>query len=155
MKKTTVLVAEDDSLAALDVVEGLRSLGYTVPDAITSGEALCAGLKGLSPDAIVMDVHLSGTLDGFSTAIEIRRSSDIQIIFLSGVFDEDCRRKSLSLGCELVQKPFDEITVDTAIQKAIQSKGSNARLSACSAGFPSAVTPPPVQGNSIALSEKH
>ena len=59
-----ILLVEDDSIEALDMKHSLKSLGYEVSYIASSGEeAIKEALSNL-PDLILMDIILSGDVDG-------------------------------------------------------------------------------------------
>src|SRR5690625_3951463 len=61
----TAVVAEDESLIRMDIVETLAEAGYEVLAAVGDGEAAVAKARELRPDVVVMDVKMPQT-DGVS-----------------------------------------------------------------------------------------
>ena len=79
-----IQIVEDDGLIALNLVETLEKAGYRVVEPAYSGEMAIQALeKTLKPHLILMDIGLSGKLDGIETARQIRQRHDIPIIFLT------------------------------------------------------------------------
>ncbi len=73
----------------------LTKSGYAVPEMFASGEELLDYLdQSEPPDLILMDIGLTGKIDGFETARKVRRRHDIPIIFLSSYADE--QRKTMA-----------------------------------------------------------
>lgn len=83
----TALIVEDDSLLAL--VEGrlLAKLGYKVVGKAKQAEEAIHLVRQLEPDFILMDISLKGEMDGVEAIQEVRKFSDIPVIYLSGTSD--------------------------------------------------------------------
>jgi two-component system, LuxR family, sensor kinase FixL len=87
--KPLILVVEDEKVVAIDISRTLKSLGYEVCDSVASGEEALNTLLSVTPDLILLDVRLSGKLDGIETAERIRKDYQIPYIFLSTFSDEN------------------------------------------------------------------
>lgn len=87
-EKPLILVVEDEKVVALDITRTLKSLGYDVCDPVPSGEKALETLRGIEPDLILLDVRLSGELDGIETAERIRQEYQVPYIYLSTFSDE-------------------------------------------------------------------
>ena len=72
---TRVVVAEDEVLIRLDLVEMLTEEGYDVVGEAGDGEAAVALTTELRPDLVVMDVKMP-KLDGISAAEQIASRPD-------------------------------------------------------------------------------
>lgn len=101
----TVLVADDEAKIVDLVAAYLEASGYCVLRAYEGRGAL--GLfRTRSPDCLVLDINMPG-LDGLSLAREIRRSSEVPILFLTARAEEVDRILGLELGADdYVTKPF-------------------------------------------------
>ena len=87
MKRSDVVVVEDDAHLAWALSSQLEDLGYSVAGiAATAHDAVRAVLK-LQPAAVLMDIKLDGTEDGLDAARLIRLASSVPILFCS-VFAE-------------------------------------------------------------------
>jgi CheY-like chemotaxis protein len=83
MSGETVLVVEDDGLIALYLIELLENNGYFV-SSTSSGELALQALKDSpAPDLILMDIGLSGSLDGIETLRQIRKQFSMPVIFIT------------------------------------------------------------------------
>ncbi|MGH7886052.1 MAG: response regulator [Thermodesulfobacteriota bacterium] len=121
-KKETkkILVVEDEVIVAEDIVQTLHSFGYEVPGFLTSGEDAILKIGELKPDLILMDIMLSGELDGIETAERINREFNIPVVYLtaySSINILDKAKSSRPYG--YIVKPFDEINLYTTIEIAI------------------------------------
>lgn len=84
MKKIRILIVEDEALIAKCLKMTLESQGYEVIGFVASGEKAIITTKEKNPDIILMDIHLSGEIDGIDAAKEIIENKNIPIIFMTG-----------------------------------------------------------------------
>ncbi|MEN9740700.1 MAG: putative transcriptional regulatory protein pdtaR, partial [Actinomycetota bacterium] len=61
----TVVVAEDEALIRMDIVEVLREAGFDVVGEASDGEAAIELTRSLNPDLVVMDITMP-KMDGLS-----------------------------------------------------------------------------------------
>src|SRR5699024_1792312 len=80
----TAVVAEDESLIRMDIVETLAEAGYEVLAAVEDGEAAVAKARELRPDVVVMDVKMPQT-DGVSAAARIGQEHLAPVVMLTAV----------------------------------------------------------------------
>lgn len=122
MPGETILVVEDEGIEALDLQQRLSTLGYHVPEIALSGEEAVALAAKIRPDLVVMDIMLSGDIDGITAAQRIRENLDIPIIYLTAYADEaTLQRAKITEPYGYIIKPFNErelhITIDVALYK--------------------------------------
>ena len=72
MTKARILVVEDEVIVARDLQRTLTRLGYDVPAIAASGEEAVERVAATQPDLVLMDIHLSGEMDGIAAADQIR-----------------------------------------------------------------------------------
>ncbi|MCK4314863.1 MAG: PAS domain S-box protein [Anaerolineae bacterium] len=120
MNKTSILVVEDESIVALDLKNGLRSLGYSVPALASSGEEAIQEAAETRPDLVLMDIQLRGDMDGIEAAGEIRARFDIPVLYLTAFADDDIVRRARSTEpYGYLIKPFEERQLHTTIEMAL------------------------------------
>ena len=104
--KCHILIVEDEAIVALDMKSSLEDCGYKNIEIVSSGEECLAFCKENNPDIIVMDIILSGKINGIETAAEIK---DVPVIFTSGstglLIDEDLYHSSPGRGV-IVKKNY-------------------------------------------------
>lgn len=118
-----ILIVEDEKIIALDLQRRLEKYGFEIVHlASTADDAILAAHKK-SPDIILMDIMLGGEKDGVDAAIEIKKTLNIPIVFLTAYADEktvERAKKAEPVG--YVLKPFKErelhTTIDIALYKA-------------------------------------
>jgi len=101
----TVLVVDDEPAIAETVEYSLKSEGFAVLLAETGNEALNL-FREKTPSLIVLDVGLPD-ISGFDVCRQIRKTSDVPILFLTARESEIDRVVGLELGGDdYVVKPF-------------------------------------------------
>jgi DNA-binding response OmpR family regulator len=80
---TRLLVVEDDPLVAFDHELDLKAAGYTLVATVNSGEAAVAVLAKDNVEAIVLDLHIAGTISGEDVA-RLAHDRGIAVLLVSG-----------------------------------------------------------------------
>lgn len=102
----TVLVVEDDAIILEGLVISLRQEGYDVLEAGTQEQALSFLKNGVEFHICLLDVMLPDG-DGYTLCKEIRKKSDIPILFLTACEDEVHTVLALEQGADdYITKPF-------------------------------------------------
>jgi len=100
-----ILIVDDDLHIREVIRVALKKAGMTVTEARDGREAL-ARFGSDRPDLIVLDIGMP-EFDGLEVCREIRKSSDVPILFLSARDDEIDRVLGLEIGGDdYVTKPF-------------------------------------------------
>jgi len=105
MVERTILIADDDP-HILDVVcFAVEHAGMRVHIARNGGEALSM-FEQISPDLVVLDIAMP-EMDGLTVCRQIRKTSEVPILFLTSCDSEIDRVLGLELGGDdFVTKPF-------------------------------------------------
>ena len=108
MKRTKILLVEDDTSLGFLLVDFLESNGFEVK-LYRDGESGLNGYRAGSYDFCIFDVMLPG-IDGFSLARRIRaENKSIPIVFLTARSMKNDKLKGFDLGADdFITKPFDE-----------------------------------------------
>ena len=105
MAGSRILYIEDDRRVRRATALALEQEGYEVLEAVDAESGLRL-LDESSPDVVLIDVMLPG-LDGFETCREIRKRSDVPIVFLTAKTDTTDVVVGLeSGGDDYLTKPF-------------------------------------------------
>lgn len=106
MTAQTIVLVEDDPSLRMLTARLLQENGYAVRTAATAPEMWIA-LEGGPVDMIVLDLMLPGT-NGIDLCRQIRRTSDVPIIFISARGSDEDRVLGLELGADdYLAKPFN------------------------------------------------
>jgi response regulator NasT len=115
---TRVVVAEDEVLIRLDIVEMLTEEGYEVVGQAGDGEAAVALTTELKPDLVVMDVKMP-KLDGIEAAKKIMAERPIPIVMLTAYGQQELVSRAVEAGVfGYLVKPFRESDLLPAIHTA-------------------------------------
>jgi len=105
MKKTRILVVDDEISIVKFLRANLESKGYEVLAAMNGAEALQT-FEMEFPDLVLLDIMMP-KMDGFEVCHRLREWSQIPIIMLSARGDESDKVKCLDLGADdYITKPF-------------------------------------------------
>ena len=112
-----VLIIEDESDIAETIEYALKTEGFRVEHSLTGGDGL---QKFMDADLIVLDVGLPD-LSGFDVCREIRKSSEVPIIFLTARSEEIDRIVGLELGADdYVSKPFSPRELSARVKAVLR-----------------------------------
>ena len=82
-----VLIVEDEMLLARELEAHLVELGYSITAIALSAPDAIAILKTQPVDIVLMDIMLSGEMDGIATAVYVRQEFHLPIIYLTAYSD--------------------------------------------------------------------
>lgn len=103
-----VLIVEDETIIAMDLQRKIQKMGCEVVGRVSSGELAVEQAFELKPDVVMMDINLSGKINGIDAAKFIRQQDDIPVIFLSAFLaHEPAIREGKDLSFAMLAKPFD------------------------------------------------
>ncbi len=116
-KAARILVAEDEALIRLDLVEMLTEAGYEVVAQATNGLEAIALAKEFKPDLAILDVKMP-ELDGISAAQEIIEISPV--LMLTAFSQKELVERARDAGVmAYVVKPFSVNDLTPAIEIAM------------------------------------
>ena len=118
-KSRRVVVAEDETLIRMDIVEVLREAGYDVVGEAADGEAAVALVTELKPDFVVMDVKMP-KMDGLTAAEKIGKDRIAPVVMLTAFSQPELVERAADAGAvAYVVKPFTPERLLPAIAVAL------------------------------------
>ena len=115
-----IVIVEDEGLIAADLQGRLERAGYKVPGVAASGGEALEVIRSQSPDLVLMDIRLSGALDGIQTAEKVRREFDIPVVYLTAYEDrETLQRASQTQAFGYIKKPLVSASLEGSIEMAL------------------------------------
>jgi len=114
-----VVVAEDESLIRMDIVEILSDNGFEVVGEAGDGETAVQLATELKPDLVVMDVKMP-QLDGISAAERLSKNHVAPVVLLTAFSQKELVERASEAGAlAYVVKPFTPNDLLPAIEIAL------------------------------------
>lgn len=114
-----VVVAEDDSLIRMDLIEMLRDEGYDVVGEAPNGQVAVDLAESLNPDLVIMDVKMP-VRDGIDAASEIARKRIAPVVMLTAFSQREFVERARDAGAmAYIVKPFTQADLVPAIELAL------------------------------------
>ncbi len=118
------MVVEDERIVALGLARQLEDLGYDVAATAYSGEEALKKLEETRPDLVLMDIVLSGKLDGIETAQKIAAVSSTPVVYLTSYADDRTfGRAALTGPSGYILKPVEKKQLHITIELALNRQG--------------------------------
>ncbi len=119
MSPHRIVVAEDEALIRLDLVEMLTEAGYDVVGQAADGEEAVALATTHRPDLVIMDIKMP-RLDGLSAAEQIGTERVAPVLMLTAFSQRELVERARDAGVMgYVVKPFSPADLTPAIDIAI------------------------------------
>ena len=120
MDRAKFLIVEDEPDVAETLEIKLKKSGYTVVGLASSAEDAIQKAGELYPDIVLMDIELSGKIDGIRAADIIRKKYQIPVIFITAICDmKTLERVGASVPYGYILKPFKDDELFTVIEIAL------------------------------------
>ena len=104
--RETILIVDDEERMRKLIAAYLKKEGYEIVEAENGAEALSV-FKSNKVHLIILDVMMP-VMDGFSVCREIRKKSNVPIVFLTAKGEDDDKLLGFMLGTDhYVSKPFN------------------------------------------------
>jgi two-component system, response regulator PdtaR len=118
--KRRILVVEDDPLVSQAIAQTLLRLGYEVVGVVDNGDDAVSQAFARTPDLVVMDVGLRGSIDGAEAARQIRLGVGRPVVFLTAQHEPSVlRRIKEAEPYGFVLKPFSQEQLFVQIELAL------------------------------------
>ena len=140
MSNERILIVEDERIVAEDLRDMLQRLEYQVLDIASSGEEAVRKAEDLHPDLVLMDIRLSGSMDGIEAAEMIWTHQEIPVTYLTAYADEPTlERAKATLPFGYILKPFEERDLRSTIEIALYKHRMDATLKKMDGWYASAL----------------
>lgn len=130
MKK--ILVVEDDMNLGTALVGFLEMQKYDVKY-VSDGDIAVQEIRQFEPDLITMDVMLNASVDGFTIAKQVRRFSNVPIIFTTSRDGNEDYETGFGIeNSDYVRKPYRLVELMLRINKMVEAEMQQSIASASS-----------------------
>ncbi|MFN1834594.1 response regulator [Balneola sp. MJW-20] len=117
-QKKKVMIVEDDLILNLLYESYLDKLGYDAEGELVYGKTAIEIAKKRNPDLILMDISLEGEIDGIDAMKEIRKFSDVPVIYITGNSDPYHVQRAKETGyLDYLVKPIEFNDLKNSLEK--------------------------------------
>ena len=118
--RTSVLIVEDEGVIAADMECRLLERGYNVTGSASSATQALELARAVKPDIVLMDVRISGHMDGIELAGIFRREFSVPVVFVTAHADAaTLTRAKESEPFGFIVKPIGRESLHTNIEVAL------------------------------------
>ena len=120
MRTNSILIVEDEVVIAQSLQLMLEGMGYEVISRVTSGKEAIQECLLLSPDLVLMDINLSGDMDGISAVTEMQSQGIAPpVIYLTAFADKGTiERAKVTRPVGYLIKPFEQRELSITLEMA-------------------------------------
>lgn len=118
-----VLVLEDKPHIQEEIVAIIKDLGYNVSGVASSYEEAMDAAEQTFPDVALCDINIIGYKDGIAFANDIKKKSDVAIVYLTVETDPEVVDEALKVnpGAYIIKSKMDEQNLGVQLQIAIEN----------------------------------
>lgn len=117
-----ILLVEDEAISALAMNMALKNMGFRTCQPVATGQKALEHLVLEKPDVVLMDINLTGNMDGIETARRMRKLGQTAIIFITGYSSGDFLERARALNpVAIFTKPVKPQDLKNAIEAAVKS----------------------------------
>lgn len=120
-----ILIVEDDMILSMVLERMILKLNHSVAGKKITGREAIDSAKALEPDLILMDIQLKDDIDGIEAMHQIRNSSNVPVIYITGNSDQyNLNRARETNFIDYLVKPIQMSDLEKSIQKAFNNHQS-------------------------------
>jgi AmiR/NasT family two-component response regulator len=114
-----VVVAEDEAIIRLDLVEILADIGYDVVGDCGRGDEALTMVRELQPDVVILDIKMPG-MDGLSVARHVSEEHLAAVLIVTAFSQRDLVAEASESGAlAYLVKPFERSELVPAVEVAL------------------------------------
>ncbi len=115
-----ILCVENDYITSYLLQKQIERMGYIFAARVESGEEAIEKSQLLMPDLVLMDIKLSGTIDGIEAADYIANKLRIPVIFVTGYADTQTRKRAEKIHpVDYLVKPVEMNHLQKVIERTL------------------------------------
>jgi AmiR/NasT family two-component response regulator len=118
-----ILVAESESIVALDIENQLAEWGFKDSEVIPSRSQVSSMVKSKKPNLLIMDNDMHKGEQDIRSAVELHQKYNVSVILLIDWMTEKLKKSVQDLkSFYCIPKPFDRDELHRLIEEALQKK---------------------------------
>lgn len=115
-----VLIAEDESITAMSMVDLIEFWGYETCEPASSAEEALRRAEAERPDLAILDIKLRGETSGIELAEKLMERFGMPVIFISGYDNPWIKKQAEKAGAAgFLAKPFDLVELKAALDRLL------------------------------------
>jgi PAS domain S-box-containing protein len=120
MIQPKILIVEAERFIANDLNRRLKSSGYSVISAASSGKDALNHIKENKPDLVLMDVSLQGETDGMAAGRKVIAKYAVPVIYMTAHTDKSLLKEAKTSGAYgFLVRPFQDSELKATIELAL------------------------------------
>ena len=120
MSNIKILIIEDDAIIAESISVHLSKINFETAGIAYDSETALDMIANRQPDAVLLDINISGSKDGIEVAELINKHHHIPFIYLTSYSDKSTlQRAKVTMPYGYIVKPFDEKDLLSTLEMAI------------------------------------
>jgi PAS domain S-box-containing protein len=124
-----VLIVEDEPVVALDLQQEIEDFGCEVVGLAESADEALLAVEETRPDLAMMDIRITGSMDGIEAARLLRDTYGVPVIFLTSYSDDTTiSRATREMPYGYLTKPFQTRELKAMLQVALHKAEVDAGL---------------------------
>lgn len=117
------IIVEDEIVSALYLKSILEKENFKVLNIVSDGRDAIKKIEEQKPDVIIMDILLSGKINGIKVAKAVRKFTDSPIIFITGYSSSDIIMEiGYIKNSSYLEKPLDANKIVSLIYEIIDKR---------------------------------
>lgn len=126
MAKLGVYIIEDEVLYSNKLMMLIDGLGYETLGSTDNSDTAFVEIEQLKPDLLLVDIEISGTMDGIELVSKLNEKEPISSIFITSYADrETFERAKIAHPHAFITKPFEPEDLQRSIELAFNSQESS------------------------------
>ena len=120
MKRSKVIIVEDESIIAFELKMKLQRYGYDVVTIVRTGKEAIDAVMLHEPDVTLMEIVLQGDMDGIEAATRIKEKRNIPIIYVTtSTYLKSSERLIASKPFGMLMKPIVDEKLFEMLEQAV------------------------------------
>lgn len=117
------IIIEDNLILSILYENYLKQKVFKTLGEIKDGHTAVKLVKKYSPDIVIMDIQLEGDMDGIEAMHEIRKFSNVPVIFITGNTDSHTVKRAREITySRFMGKPISEKKLQDAVNSVFKTE---------------------------------